>query len=170
MPWSPSATSRTAAASVTMENTTSEAAATPAGLSAQAMPASMSADAFAFVLFQPVTWCPAASNRSTIPAPMVPIPTIPTFMRAPNLCALGAIVCVLPISDKGSGPPHGAQPRRPVPEKPPVEGRERRRATHPGTPAPRSCPVVAGEDWGAAEGGVDRRESRRRIVRSYWLS
>src|SRR6266516_3334584 len=55
MPSPPSATARTAAASVTIENTTSEAAATARGVGARRMP-----------------------------APMAPSPTKPMFMRSPR--------------------------------------------------------------------------------------
>ena len=55
MPFSPSATDLTAPPSVTMEKTTSEAAATAAGVSAHSMPCSINGAARSAVLFHPVT-------------------------------------------------------------------------------------------------------------------
>src|SRR6266699_3545468 len=54
-PSPPSATARTAAASVTIENTTSEAAATARGVGARRMPAAINGSALFLLRFQPVT-------------------------------------------------------------------------------------------------------------------
>src|SRR6266511_1747940 len=83
MPSGPSATSLTAAASVTIENTISDALAAARGVSAKRMPALINACAFSRDRFQPVTVCPAAIRRGTIPAPMAPSPMNPMFMRSP---------------------------------------------------------------------------------------
>ena len=81
MPSGPSAIPRTAAASVTIENTMSEAAATARGLSAKCMPAWISGSALARERFQPVTVWPAAISRGTMPAPMAPSPINPIPIR-----------------------------------------------------------------------------------------
>ena len=65
-PFSPSATLRTAAPSVTIENVTSEAAATAAGVAADRIPFSTSGAPRSCERFHPVTRCPAASKRGTI--------------------------------------------------------------------------------------------------------
>ena len=80
MPSSPSATARTALASVTMENTISASAAAARGVGAQRMPASISGAALSGERFQPVTACPAAKRRGTMSCPMAPKPTKPKFM------------------------------------------------------------------------------------------
>src|SRR5262245_36211670 len=79
IPSAPSAIERTASPSVTMESTTSEAAATARGVSPQRMPAAIKAAALSLLRFQPVTVCPAACRRGTIPWPITPRPTNPTF-------------------------------------------------------------------------------------------
>src|SRR5262245_41936698 len=89
MPSGPSAISRTAAASVTIENTMSEAAATARGLSAKRIPALISGSALVRERFQPVTAWPAAISRGTMPAPMAPSPMNPIFM-APRLFVVTA--------------------------------------------------------------------------------
>src|SRR6266516_3148578 len=71
-------------ASVTIENTTSEAAATARGVGARRMPAAINGSAFCLLRFQPVTAWPAAMSRGTMPAPMAPSPTKPMFMRSPR--------------------------------------------------------------------------------------
>src|SRR4029077_17550374 len=68
-PLSPSATARTAAPSVTIENTISDFSATARGLSAHVIPSSISGAALSRERFQPVTRCPAAIRRGTISAP-----------------------------------------------------------------------------------------------------
>ena len=55
MPSGPSATALTAAESVTIENTISEASATARGVAANAMPAAISGSALSRDRFQPVT-------------------------------------------------------------------------------------------------------------------
>src|ERR1044071_9719290 len=77
-PSGPSATARTAAPSVTIENTISDFSAAARGVSAQAMPAAISGAALSRERFQPVTLCPAAIRRGTICAPMAPRPMNPT--------------------------------------------------------------------------------------------
>src|SRR2546430_300908 len=84
MPSSPSAIAFTAAASVTIENTTSEPAATARGVSARRIPRAMRGSAFCLLRFQPITAWPAAMSRGTMPAPMAPRPTKPMFMRSPR--------------------------------------------------------------------------------------
>src|SRR5260370_25174229 len=84
MPSPLSATTRTAAASVTIENTTSEAAATARGVGASRMPAAIKGSAFCLLRFQPVTAWPAAMSRGAMPAAMAPRPTKPMFMRSPR--------------------------------------------------------------------------------------
>ena len=84
MPSGPSATAFTAAESVTIENTISDAAATARGVSAHFMPAAISGSALSRDLFQPVTVCPAAISRGTISSPMAPRPTNPMFTHSPH--------------------------------------------------------------------------------------
>src|SRR4029079_18564158 len=74
----PSATARTAAPSVTIENTISDFSATARGVSAHDIPAEISGAALSRDLFQPVTLCPAAIRRGTISAPIAPRPMNPT--------------------------------------------------------------------------------------------
>src|SRR5262249_48022647 len=95
MPSGPSAMSRTAAASVTIENTMSEVDATARGLSAKRMPALISGSALARERFQPVTVWPAAISRGTMPAPMAPSPMNPILI-APLTCI--AFVCPGPVA------------------------------------------------------------------------
>src|ERR1051325_5596010 len=78
MPSFPSATARTAAPWVTIENTISGFSATARGVSAQAMPTAISGAALSRERFQPVTLCPAAIRRGTISAPIAPRPMNPT--------------------------------------------------------------------------------------------
>src|SRR6516162_6483971 len=92
MPSPPSATARTAAASVTIENTTSEAAATARGVGASRMPAAINDSAFCLLRFQPVTAWPAAMSRGTMPAPMAPRPTKPMFMPSPRWISRSAMM------------------------------------------------------------------------------
>src|SRR5262245_51327419 len=80
IPSGPSAMSRTAAASVTIENTMSEVDATARGLSAKRMPTLISGSALARERFQPVTAWPAAISRGTMPAPMAPSPMNPILI------------------------------------------------------------------------------------------
>src|SRR5438105_3687920 len=68
-PFSPRARARTAAESVTMEKTISDARATSRGESAQSMPRCSRGAAFCLVRFQPVTVWPAANKRGTIAWP-----------------------------------------------------------------------------------------------------
>src|SRR5215813_14138721 len=103
MPSGPSAMSRTAAASVTIENTMSEVDATARGLSAKRMPTLISGSALARERFQPVTAWPAAISRGTMPAPMAPSPMNPILI-APRKCV--AFVCLC-LSLARS--PHGAK-------------------------------------------------------------
>ena len=78
MPSGPSATALTAAESVTMENTISEACGHRARRARpNAMPAAISGSALSRDRFQPVTVCPAAISRGTISSPMAPRPTNP---------------------------------------------------------------------------------------------
>src|SRR5262245_36734308 len=84
MPSAPSATDRTAAASVTIENTISASAAATRGVSAKAMPAAMSGSAFSLLRFQPMTACPAAMSLGTMPLPMAPSPTKPMSIHSPR--------------------------------------------------------------------------------------
>ena len=88
MPSGPSATALTAAESVTIENTISEASATARGVAANAMPAAISGSALSRERFQPVTVCPAAISRGTISAPMAPRPTNPMFTMKSHLASL----------------------------------------------------------------------------------
>jgi hypothetical protein len=81
MPSSPSATARTAAASVTIENTISDAAAASRGVAAKRMPALISGSALSRLRLKPVTVWPAAMSRGTMPTPMAPSPTKPRFMQ-----------------------------------------------------------------------------------------
>src|SRR5262245_6964833 len=85
MPSAPSATDRTAAASVTIENTISAAAAAARGVSTKRMPAAISGSAFSLLRFQPVTACPAAMSRGTMPLPMAPSPTKPMSIHSPRI-------------------------------------------------------------------------------------
>src|SRR5262249_52228002 len=87
IPSSPSATLRTAAASVTIENAISAALAAARGVWASRIPALTSGSAFACDRFQPVTVCPAAMSRGTIPAPMAPSPMKAMFMGPPRAAA-----------------------------------------------------------------------------------
>src|SRR5262249_29545609 len=80
MPSPPSATALTAAASVTIENTTSAPAAAARGVGAKRIPAAMSGSAFALLRVQPVTEWPAAMSRGAMPAPIAPSPTKPMSM------------------------------------------------------------------------------------------
>src|SRR5262245_35213052 len=84
MPSLPSATALTAGASVTTENTISEAAATARGVGASRMPEATSGSLLLLLRFQPVTTCPAVMSRATMPEPIAPSPTTPTFMRSPR--------------------------------------------------------------------------------------
>src|SRR6266508_2946617 len=84
MPSSPSATACTAAASVTIENTISAPLAAARGESAHRMPDLISGSALSWLRFQPVTVCPAAISRGTMPAPMAPSPTNPMFIHSPR--------------------------------------------------------------------------------------
>src|SRR5262245_65402451 len=85
MPSGPRATARTAAASVTIENTISDCSATARGVAANFMPAVISGCAFSRERFQPVTACPAAISRGTISAPIAPRPTNPIFTMPASL-------------------------------------------------------------------------------------
>src|SRR5712675_1763372 len=80
-PSGPSATARTAPASVTMEKTMSDFSATARGVAAHCMPAAINSSALSRERFQPVTRCPASMSRRTISRPMAPSPTNPTFMQ-----------------------------------------------------------------------------------------
>ena len=84
MPSAPSATDLTAAASVTIENTRSAAAAAARGVAAKRMPAWISGSALSLLRFQPVTAWPAAMSRGTMPAPMAPSPTKPMSIHSPR--------------------------------------------------------------------------------------
>src|SRR5262245_24811478 len=84
MPSAPSATDRTAAASVTIENTISAAAAAARGVGAKRMPAAISGSAFCLLRFQPVTACPAAMSLGTMPLPMAPSPTKAMSIHSPR--------------------------------------------------------------------------------------
>src|SRR5262245_43846514 len=83
-PSAPSATDRTAAASVTIEKTISAAAAAARGVGAKRMPAAMSGPAFCLLRFQPVTACPAAMSLGTMPLPMAPSPTKAMSIHSPR--------------------------------------------------------------------------------------
>src|SRR5262245_14685187 len=83
-PSAPSATDRTAAASVTIEKTISAAAAAARGVGAKRMPAAMSGSAFSLLRFQPVTACPAAMSLGTMPPPMAPSPTKAMSIHSPR--------------------------------------------------------------------------------------
>src|SRR3954466_5626304 len=84
MPSAPSATDLTAAASVTIENTMSAAAAAARGVGAKRIPALISGSALSLLRFQPVTVWPAAMSLGTMPAPMAPSPTNPMFIHSPR--------------------------------------------------------------------------------------
>src|SRR5262249_4584138 len=103
MPSGPSAMSRTAAASVTIENTMSEVDATARGLSAKRMPTLISGSALARERFQPVTAWPAAISRGTMPAPMAPSPVNPILI-APRKCVAFVCLCL-----SWARSPHGAK-------------------------------------------------------------
>src|SRR5260370_5627243 len=81
IPFSPRARELTAAESVTMEKTTSDARAHSRGESAQSMPSFNMGVAFSLVRFQPVTVWPAASKRGTMARPMSPRPRKPIFKK-----------------------------------------------------------------------------------------
>jgi hypothetical protein len=104
-PSGPSATARTAAASVTMENTISDCSATARGVSPNRMPASISACALSRERFQPVTRCPAAIRRGTISVPMAPRPINPMSNSAPPIPSLR-----LPLTPAAFVVPPGCQP------------------------------------------------------------
>ncbi len=80
MPSGPSATARTAGASVTIENTISEAAAASRAVAAKRMPDLISGSALSRLRLKPMTVCPAAMSRGTMPTPMAPSPTKPMFI------------------------------------------------------------------------------------------
>src|SRR5260370_185599 len=105
MPAPPSATARTAAASVTIENTTSEAAATARGVGPSRMPAAINGSAFCLLRFQPVTAWPAAMSRGTMPGPMAPSPTKPMFMPSPRKKPRSSMM----TPNGGKGPGRGSR-------------------------------------------------------------
>ena len=78
-PSGPLAAASSAAESVTITKTTSEAAATARGESPHFMPLSSSHCAFALVRLWPVTVWPLAIRRSAIRPPMTPRPMYPRF-------------------------------------------------------------------------------------------